>query len=548
VNATRAKRINGSKKPAVDVVTLQMPDTATCERSLIGAVVLAACSQVVDAFSFEEVQAIRPAHFADELHQAVWNLVLQIRLAGGLPDTSAITDRMKITSYGDTTLHLAAGGGWLAKLITETPNVKNVHFYASEVIASYAYRQTALAFTDSMRDLHNGKPAEAVHEAALQRLGAIEWSASTSSVFRAVDADELFTTSYQLDWLVRGMIVKLQPGLLVGPKKALKTTIGEDLAVSLSAGVPFMGYQAWQTERCRVLFCSAESGDATIAETAKRIAFSKGIDFSELVGWLFHCWSVPLLDNAQHLEDFRRLLRAIRPHVIICDPAYLMFGGDADASNLFSMGARLRALNDLCAEFSATMILVHHFKKGRSDSGTPQLEDVAFAGFQEFCRQWLMLDREDEYKPGSGEHKLVMSWGGSAGQSGEVSLTVSEGINDGFGGERFWSTEVLDRKAKEERAAETKSKAEQDRADEARQRIDAAFVSAMGNPLTKRELADRCGCDPRSKPHLAALGAMIRSGKVESTEITKANKQTYEAYLRKWGNDEQPEASSESAT
>jgi hypothetical protein len=123
----------------------------------------------------------------------------------------------------------------------------------------------------------------------------------------------------------------------------------------------------------------------------------------------------------------------------------LLNGGNAsDASNLYAIGPILLKVAKCCLEIGCTPIIAHHTRTLERDFFDPiSLEHLAFAGIKEFSRQWLLLNRRVAYDPGvPGSHRLWMSIGGSAGQSGLWSLDIEEGSLDEQGGGRKWDVTV----------------------------------------------------------------------------------------------------------
>jgi replicative DNA helicase len=135
--------------------------------------------------------------------------------------------------------------------------------------------------------------------------------------------------------------------------------------------------------------------------------------------------------------------------VVVIDPLYLcLLAGcpSISASNLFQIGPVLWVLGEACLDVGATPVLVHHTTKGsarQTNRATPlDLDDLAFAGIGEYARQWLLLARLVPYEPGTGDHHLQLSVGGSAGHSGSWAVHVQEGVLDGDFQGRRWQVRV----------------------------------------------------------------------------------------------------------
>ena len=126
----------------------------------------------------------------------------------------------------------------------------------------------------------------------------------------------------------------------------------------------------------------------------------------------------------------------------VLDPAYtslLKGNAKASASNVFDMGAVLSKISEACLSAGATPIFAHptvkHAGKKPGRNGTmyeahepAELGDLAFAGFAEFARQWLLIARRADYEPGTGKHQLWVTTGGSAGFNGTYALDIDEGV------------------------------------------------------------------------------------------------------------------------
>lgn len=247
--------------------------------------------------------------------------------------------------------------------------------------------------------------------------------------FQTYNLGSLLKDDFHVDYLIEGLLAARQPCLCVGPQKSMKTTMLLCMALSLSMGKHFLGRSCI---RSRVLFMSGESGMATLQETVQRMLKTLGEQDADN----FHlCPNLPRFD--QPLDDLERLLSELKTEVLFIDPAYLCMAG-GDAGNMFQMGQQLKHIADLCNKYGITLILAHHSTKSAGKENKPlELSDMAWAGFGEFARQWLMLSRRKNYVDGTGEHKLFLRAGGSAGHSSLLHLDISEGVYPN----RHWNIE-----------------------------------------------------------------------------------------------------------
>lgn len=273
--------------------------------------------------------------------------------------------------------------------------------------------------------------------------------------FGAITSRELFETNVEVEYLIPGILVRNQPGGIFGAKKTLKTTLAIELAISLGTGGRFL--DRFQVARpVRVAIMSGESGIATIKETAIRQALSKGWRLADL-GNVFWAFELPTIGQADQLADLRRFIERCRLEVLIIDPTYLCMPIGDFASNLFAVGALLQALTKLGQDTGCTILLCHHTRKGSNrPNSPPELDDIAWAGFPEWVRQWVLIGRRKPYKPfPGGKHDLWLSVGGSAGHSGIWQLDVEEGTQSDQGGRR-WQVNVS---SPDEKAASTSDEA-----------------------------------------------------------------------------------------
>jgi hypothetical protein len=495
------------------------PHDLEAERGVIGSV-------LIDPKRLDEVVGLRPEDFHDRRNGKLFGHFLAMRNGGaGAVDVTLLHGKLK--EAGD--LEAVGGAAYLAEVMQGVPVAAHARHYA-EVVRDHAIRRAIIHNSaDLLKDAYSGQVSAA--GLVRQARAGLETVAdgAQQNRFKALSCAELDAADFALEYLVEGVLVAGQPCLVAGGKKSLKTSIIIDLGLSLAMGGFFLG-KLKVHRACRVGIMSGESGMVTIQETARRICSAAGYRLAD-VGNLIFADTLPQFGKLDDMDALRGFVEGNELEVLVLDPAYLCMPG-GDAGNLFIQGGMLRTVNEVCGATGATMILAHHTRKGgKADPyEPPELEDIAWAGFQEWARQWLLVGRREKYEPGTGEHRLWLSAGGSAGHSGLWALNIAEGTNASLDG-RFWEVEVLPaseaREDSDRRRREAKEVAKLKQADEQIDRDRKRLCAAMAKhpdgetKTTLRTLAGMGG-----DRFNATLATLLSDGFVVECEVLKPGKKT----------------------
>ena len=500
------------------------PHDLPAERSVLGGLLL-------DGSRFGEINdLLSPDAFYEPVNRMLFTVMLSNhdkRLA--VDDLVLLEREAKNLNLWDVDDPERLNPAYVADLYRNQPHAIHVVEYAKVVAEQHVKRRLLRVGENLVASARNGKaPADLFSEVE----AGLEWAKERQpggSLFSTIDSAALASGDFTMNYLVEGVAVEGQPGVIGGMQKTLKTSVAIDLALSIAFGGHFLGrFKAH--ERRRVLFMSAESGMSTIQETALRICDQMGrrLDDADVV-W---CEQVPRLDDVRHLDEIEQLFRGENIQVAVLDPTYLMLGEAADSvSNVFAQGRVLGNLNRACMECGVTPILLHHLKRTGDPHAIPTLADLAFAGFAEFFRWWVLLARRTPYAPGTGQHQLWASIGGSAGHNSLHAVDVDEGVRTATE-PRHWRLLIQSpdavRREDEHRREQAKEGRERDRIAGLRN-IALRELFKAGQPLTKRDWRGRCRVNDPTMDRIIA--ELLDAGSIVAADVVKAcRKKPYDGY------------------
>lgn len=493
------------------------PAAVDAERHIIG-VIAQFQNDAAEVF-----KRLKPADFIDERHKLIFAKAAK-QFAAGEIDPVLLGRECKAASY-------------LAELGSEAVTVAHVPTEAAKIIEARDKRRLFLLGRDLQEDACNGRLSDDIKRTLLADLD--EWqreTVATKPQFPLFSAADLAATAFTLNYIAERLLVERQSCVLGGPKKSLKTTLAVLLAIYLAIGRDV--FDKFRVQRSyRVLIASAESGMATIKETALRICSALGVELADIEGLMFTS-NVPKPNDQRSMARFRAAVVESECEVLILDPFYRMHDGDGQES-LFKMGAVFGKVADFCDELGLTHIICHHLKTSRANPHEPaELDDLAYAGFAEHARQWLLIARREAYQPGSGYHALWLTIGGSAGHNSLWALDIHEGSTEAPGGRTWWhELRRADDVRQEVHARQERAKAdkEQQQLNEDRQAV-FKLLRMHTNGLSKSAIGREAGIPNRRWPK--SFNAMLEAGELVETEIYTGNhKKPSEGYKLRGNSD-----------
>jgi hypothetical protein len=178
--------------------------------------------------------------------------------------------------------------------------------------------------------------------------------------------DALDFTSAELNppvEVVEGILHQGCKMALGGGSKTFKSWALLDLAISVSLGVPWLGFP---TSRAKVCFINLELSDWSIYKRLRSIAKARGITLER---GQFRVWNL-----RGHATGYKELLPILAAELakggfglLILDPIYKLYG-DSDENSARDISAMLNQFERLAKDTGAAIAFAAHFSKGNQAS------------------------------------------------------------------------------------------------------------------------------------------------------------------------------------
>jgi hypothetical protein len=178
-------------------------------------------------------------------------------------------------------------------------------------------------------------------------------------------------------WLVEGVWPRDAYGVFAAEDKAGKTWAMLDLAVSVAAGVPWLGHFGCPPSGPVLVFLG-EGGERAMVRRLRAICAHKHLDLDELAArrLLRLCLRVPRLTSGEELQAVAGELHAHPAALVVLDPLYLAVAGAATGADLYGMGAVLAGIQAVCQQAGAALVVVTHWNKTGEGRGAKRISGV----------------------------------------------------------------------------------------------------------------------------------------------------------------------------
>lgn len=240
---------------------------------------------------------------------------------------------------------------------------------AVEAVAANPTKPKKKEVAKALREAVDVDVGEAPEHEAIEQMEIRQWA-------------DFMAMPTKLRWLIDEAWVDGSVGFISGRSKSYKTWIALDLALSLVSASPFLG--RYPVRRSGpVLLIQEEDPGAVLQERLRLIGKSKGmlptVERADSEQVVINFPQYPLhiinlqgfnLGTTEKVAQVREFIARVNPVAVILDPLIVMLAGTgADEFKAGEISQVLQAVKMWREEFGCSVIIVHHWNKGKQEEG-----------------------------------------------------------------------------------------------------------------------------------------------------------------------------------
>lgn len=329
------------------------PHSIEAEQGVLGCILLSPRE------SLDKLPGLRigPESFYDLRHETLLHALLAMDHARQPIDLITVQQWLR---NGDQ-LECIGGLAYLSGLVDAVPSAANLACYAETVREKRVARRVAQIATEALSKLHDTEPEALLRQVehdinflSRGRPKPTAWPAPISG-FDWIKPENKPPTRPEI---IHGLLRRGDKLVLGGGSKSCKTWFAASLAIAISAGLPFLGFQTIKTP---CLFINLELPDDVMWERMARLFLENRINPTDCD---IRFWNLRGLRNMS-VEELDRQITALglKAGFIALDPLYKLLG-DRSENDSSEMASLFQIIEGIAHRLNAAALIPAHFSKG----------------------------------------------------------------------------------------------------------------------------------------------------------------------------------------
>ena len=298
-------------------------------------------------------------HFSLPLHLRVFQAIKDAALSGMVPDAVAIAARLEDEDK--------AKAGEL--LDYRSPRGLNLEGYVSQLVA-VEDRRTIVRAGYELLEMAGGEVDTATASVMLGSIAKRMAGQHVNGHLQRLDLATILenTAEEPIPWAVHGWLAEGEAAILAGEWGSGKSLVALDLAVSLAAGIPWMGY-AHIARPFRVLVVDEENGPRLARHRMRQIIAGRNLapETAANLPIAYLCRNGINLDDPKGMASLKAEIERHKPEFLVMDSLVRFFRGRSENDNTDMSAFFGERIRPLMRDHNLGVIMLDHMGKPSKD-------------------------------------------------------------------------------------------------------------------------------------------------------------------------------------